>query len=89
MSITAFKHSEYTAYFKNLCEQYKPKEIKFHRFDVEDFITNSVSGIETEWAFVLENVEFDVSEPRSDNPMKLRNCAFMILFKKKVRRQFF
>lgn len=89
MAITQFKHSEYTAYFKNLCEKYLRQTLHFHRVDVEDFITNSVTGITSDWAFILEGIDFDVREPLSDNPMKMRSCGFMILFKKKVRSKTF
>jgi hypothetical protein len=65
-------------------------DVKFHRAEIEDFITDTRSGMLTsEWAFILEGIDYNVTEPRSDNPMKVRAGGFMILFKKKVRKNTF
>lgn len=76
-----FNHSAYTNYFKKLAENYKPVALQFCRHDIEDFLEQSVSNLKEDWVLVLESVEFDTIEPRSDNPNKVRQCAFMILYK--------
>jgi hypothetical protein len=89
MATQPFTFSEYKNYFQNICAKYKPFKPVFHRHDIEDFLTNTVTKLDGDWAFIMEGLEYDTTDERSDNTFKNKECAFMLLFKHSKRNNTF
>jgi hypothetical protein len=81
MATQPFTFTAYNQYFQNICAKYKAFKPVFHRHDIEDFLTATITKLEGDWAFVMEGLEYDTSDEKSDNTFKNRDGAFMLLFK--------
>jgi hypothetical protein len=89
MATQAFTFSEYKNYFQNICAKYKVFKPVFHRHDIEDFLTGTVTKLDGDWAFIMEGLEYDTTDERSDNTFKNKECAYMLLFKHSKRNNTF
>jgi hypothetical protein len=89
MATQAFTFSAYKNYFQNICAKYKAFKPVFHRHDIEDFLTNTVTKLDGDWAFIMEGLEYDTTDERSDNTFKNKECAYMLLFKHSKRNNTF
>lgn len=77
------KLSEYVAYFKNLAAKHKliadtAAEKHFYRMELEEVLTNIKSNLNFP-AFALEAYDANFNDSVSDNVLKSRAGAFMIL----------
>lgn len=78
------KFSDYIAYHEYLAIQHKSinhraNDKHFFRFELEDVFTTLSDDVKFP-AYILEGYDFDFKDSLSDNVMKGRNGAFMILF---------
>lgn len=89
MATQHFTFTAFNNYFKNICAKYKAFKPVFHRHDIEDFLTGTVTELKGDWAFVMEGLEYTTSDERSDNTTKNKECAFMLLFKHSKRNNTF
>lgn len=76
------KFSELVSYFQKIAEQHKEilhseSSKHFYRFEVDEVL----SGIQnlSYPAFILEGYRFNFSDQQADNPVKKRQCAFILL----------
>lgn len=75
--------TDFIAYFRNLAAthaeiKHTNKEPHFYRFELDEVLSHLPSGINYP-ALVLEGYDYSFEDNRSDNVMKHRNAAFMIL----------
>lgn len=78
------KFSDYVAYHEYLAEMHKDINHKlvekhFFRFELEDVFTTLGDKVNFP-AYILEGYEFNYEDSKSDNVIKSRNGAFMILY---------
>jgi hypothetical protein len=77
------KFSEIIAYFESLAENHTDiahteSEAHFFRFELDDVFTSLGKNIHFP-ALILEGYDFNFTDPASDNLMKQRNSAFIVL----------
>lgn len=79
----AAKFSDLVEYFENLAGKHisirhTPASKHFYRFELDEVLTGIASNIKYP-ALILEGYDFNFSESNSDNILKRRSGAFMII----------